>query len=174
MEAKAIEWGLPDELTPALDKINALPYLNKAQKETLVEKMRRANDTAIAQSFVINKEMYNLKNNSDELDKLAKNITKALPSQQNIYQRALAYVNKVTNTADTTYLNYNGIMDTYANLYESYLALNTKLDFTRYIQKARKFNEYNTDILYRSFDNFFAHYDTGVKHNNLSLGLNTK
>lgn len=38
MEAKAIEWGLPDELTPALDKINALPYLNKAQKETLVEK----------------------------------------------------------------------------------------------------------------------------------------
>ncbi len=32
MEAKAIEWGLPDELTPALDKINALPYLNKAQK----------------------------------------------------------------------------------------------------------------------------------------------
>ncbi len=59
--------------------------------------MRRANDTAIAQSFVINKEMYNLKNNSDELDKLAKNITKALPSQQNIYQRALAYVNKRKN-----------------------------------------------------------------------------
>lgn len=38
--------------------------------------MRRANDTAIAQSFVINKEMYNLKNNSDELDKLAKILLK--------------------------------------------------------------------------------------------------
>lgn len=174
MEPVAVDWELKDEISVAVDNINALPYLNQAQKDELVAKMRRANDSAIAQSFVINEEMNNLKNNSEALDLLAKEVTKALPSQRAIYESALNYVKKVTTTTDTTYLDYNGIQSVYDNLYATYLALlNTNLDFSKYVKAAEKFNEYNTDILYRTFDNVFVHYDSGTKHNNLSLGLNT-
>lgn len=174
MERVAVDWELKDEISVAVDNINALPYLNQAQKDELVAKMRRANDSAIAQSFVINEEMNNLKNNSEALDLLAKEVTKALPSQRAIYESALNYVKKVTTTTDTTYLDYNGIQSVYDNLYATYLALlNTNLDFSKYVKAAEKFNEYNTDILYRTFDNVFVHYDSGTKHNNLSLGLNT-
>lgn len=174
MERVAVDWELKDEISVAVDNINALPYLNQAQKDELVAKMRRANDSAIAQAFVINEEMNNLKNNSEALDLLAKEVTKALPSQRAIYESALNYVKKVTTTTDTTYLDYNGIQSVYDNLYATYLALlNTNLDFSKYVKAAEKFNEYNTDILYRTFDNVFVHYDSGTKHNNLSLGLNT-
>lgn len=175
IEAKAEEWNLPNEIETEVANINALTHLNQGQKDELIAKMRRANDDAITQSIAFDKAMDGLKNNSEALDELAKALTKALPSQRAIYESALDYVKKVTTTTDTTYLDYNGIQSVYANLYARYLdLLNTRLDFTDYLKKAEKFNEYNTDILYRSFDNVFVHYDSGTKHNNLSLGLNTQ
>lgn len=175
IEAKALEWNLPDVITEEVENIKALTHLNQGQKDKLIAKMRRANDNAIAQSIAIDKSMDKLKQDSATVDIEADKITNALPSQRKIYENLLDYINKITKTTDKTFLDYNGLAALYSNFYDNYLALRTtKLDFSKYVKTAEKFNEYNTDILYRSFDGLFAHYNSGTKHNNLSLGLNSE
>ena len=174
IEAKALEWNLPDIIKVEIDKINSMSNLNQGQKDELIAKVRKANDYAIAQSIAIDKRMDKIKTDSVATNILANQVTSALPSQRKIYAGILDYINKITKVTDTTYLDYNSLEALYANFYDAYLALSSiKLDFSKYTQLAKKFNNYNTDILYNSFDNIFAHYDSGTKHNNLSLGLNT-
>ncbi|TCP91211.1 sialidase-1 [Cricetibacter osteomyelitidis] len=172
IEAKAKEWNLPDEIATEVAKINALTHLNQGQKDELIAKMRRANDNAIAQSIAIDKAMNKLKIDSAKLAELAKALTKALPSKQKAFGNALHNVNDIARIDNGTYLDYLGIQDLYNGLSGTFLALNTKLDFSKYTQYVEKFNEYNHDIIYRTFDDLFVSYDAGTRHNKLSLGIN--
>ncbi|MDE4027245.1 hypothetical protein NUS53_11465, partial [Glaesserella parasuis] len=97
---------------------------------------------------------------------------KALPSNLKNFQDALASINTISESKNTTNVNYLGVHDLYDSLYTMFLALNNPLDFTKYIEQAKHLNEYNHDILYRSFDDVFAHYSGGSKYNKLSLGGN--
>lgn len=174
IQSKALEWNLPDEIEPEVAKINALSHLNQGQKDKLIEKMRKANDFAISQSIAIDKAMKDLKTNSRAFNEQVKQLTKALPSQLRLFSEALNQVNHLIQSDNLTYLDYNAIVNLEQALKDKLLEVaNTKLDFSQYVKRAEKLNEYNTDILYRSFDNVFAHYDTGTKHNKLSVGVNS-
>lgn len=69
IQAKALEWNLPDEIEPDVEKINALMHLNQGQKDELIAKLRRANDNAIAQSITLDQAMSELKLKSFVLSK---------------------------------------------------------------------------------------------------------
>ncbi|STO53673.1 neuraminidase/exo-alpha-sialidase nanH [Canicola haemoglobinophilus] len=173
IEAKALEWNLPDVMAEEIEKINAMDNLNKAQKDELIAKMRKANDYAIPLSVAIDGAMEDLKEKTNDLKEKAKAVANALPSSSRFFSAGLADVNRITSPDDTTYLDYLGINSLYDDLHSRFLALtNTKLDFDKYAKSAQALNEYNHDILYRSFDNVFAHYDVGSKYNRLSLGAN--
>lgn len=173
IEAKALEWNLPDVMAEEIEKINAMDNLNQAQKDELIAKMRKANDYAIPLSVAIDGAMEDLKEKANDLKEKAKAVSSALPSSIRFFSAGLAGVNRITSPDDTTYIDYLGIQGLYDDLYSRFLALtNTKLDFDKYAKSAQALNEYNHDILYRSFDNVFAHYDVGSKYNRLSLGAN--
>lgn len=172
-QTKAVEWGLPDEIETEVARINGFTHLNKAQKETLIAKMRRANDDAIAQSFTINHAMDTLKTDSVKRQQQATAFRKALPSLRRQFLEHVAKADAVTATDSEMNLNYLGVQALKDQLNAAFLALNTKLDFMPYVKQVKQLSEYNHDILYRSFDKVFAHYDAGSKYNRLSLGLNT-
>ncbi|MWP91309.1 sialidase family protein [Glaesserella parasuis] len=172
IQAKALEWNLPDEIEPDVEKINALMHLNQGQKDELIAKLRRANDNAIAQSNALDQAMSELKLKSFALSQQAVSFEKALPSNLKNFQDALASINTISESKNTTNVNYLGVHDLYDSLYTMFLALKNPLDFTKYIEQAKHLNEYNHDILYRSFDDVFAHYSGGSKYNKLSLGGN--
>ena len=173
IEEKALEWGLPDEIEAEVANINRLSHLNQGQKDQLIAKMRQANDNAIAQSITIDKAMAELKTKSGELNAQAKALHTALPSYLKQFNLTLADLKRITSPNDTTYVDYLGVHRLYDHLHMKFLALNTELDFAKYVKPAQVVNEYNHDILYRSFDHVFAHYDTGSKYNRLSLGVNS-
>lgn len=173
IEGKALEWNLPNVIAEEVEKINAMNNLNQGQKDKLISEMRKANDYAIAQSFAIDQAMGELKTKTADLAAKSKEIHSALPSSLRLFVTALSNVNRIMSPNDTTYVDYLGVHALYDNLYKEYLALNSsKLDFAKYLKSAQVVNEYNHDILYRSFDNVFVHYGIGSKFNRLSLGAN--
>ncbi|NBI13518.1 sialidase [[Haemophilus] felis] len=175
IQAKALEWNLPDEIETEVAKINAFEHLNKGQKAVLTAKMRRANDDSIPQSHTINNAMHELKTNTATLHENAKTLMqgiKVLPSRQRHYALSLDNIHRITSPNDTTFVNYLGVYALYDNLYARYLALNTKLNFEPYVKHLSEYNEYNLDVLYQPFSPVFAQYETGSKYNRLSAGIN--
>ncbi|UEA17590.1 exo-alpha-sialidase [Pasteurella canis] len=178
IEDKAIEWGLTDEIVTEVAQIRALEHLNKGQKDTLSAKMQRANDNAISESVVLNREMKELKDETTELTQRSATMTKALPSKIKQFNQDVKEVKGLTNEANETYLNYLGVQDLMSMLRHSFLALNTQLDFSKYVKYVEKLNSYDTDIIYSSYNNVFVEYDSvsrNSKHSpSLAIGMNTR
>ncbi|HDR1525262.1 TPA: exo-alpha-sialidase [Pasteurella multocida] len=178
IEEKATEWGLTDEIATEVEKINSLEHLNKGQKETLSAKMRRANDNAVAESNVLNREMHELKDEATSLEQKSVAMRKALPSKMKQFKRDLGEIRDLTQLTNETYLNYLGIQGLMAMLNGSFLALNTPLDFSKYIKRGEKLNSYDTDILYSTYNKVFVEYDSMIKNSQhrptIALGLNTR
>ncbi|MFD1805800.1 sialidase family protein [Pasteurella oralis] len=177
IEDKATEWGLTDEIATEVAQIKALEHLNKGQKDTLSAKMQRANDNAVSESVVLNREMKGLKDEATELTKQSAAMTRALPSKIKQFNRDVNEVRSLTSDTSETYLNYLSIQDLMRMLRHSFLALNTKLDFSNYVKHVEKLNSYDTDILYSSYNNVFVEYDSvnkNSKHSpSLAIGVNT-
>ena len=178
IEAKATEWGLQDERAAEIEKINALPHLNKGQKTVLSEKMQHSNDNAIAQSNVLNREMLKLKDKSADLN--TKSLTKpiALPSKMRLFNTALSETRSLTATDNTTFLDYTALQALMNNLDHSYLALDEKLDFSKYVNRVKQVRAYDTDINHSSYDTVFVEYDSVFKNDKqrpaFSLGANAE
>lgn len=103
---------------------------------------------------------------------------KALPSKMKQFKRDLGEVRDLTQLTNETYLNYLGIQGLMAMLNGSFLALNTPLDFSKYIKQGEKLNSYDTDILYSTYNKVFVEYDSVIKNSQhrptIALGLNTR
>lgn len=177
IEQKATEWGLEDEIALEVEKINALPHLNKGQKDELITKMRSANDNAMAISFVLNNEMEKLKTDSAESDRQAMTIKTALPSKIRAFKAKLEDINALTNVDSGEYASYLDLQALAAMRDDAFQALlNTQLDFSKYTKYAGKLNYYNTEILYHTYKDVFVEYDSMFKNSKYNpaivLGLN--
>lgn len=177
IENKALEWGLPDEISDEIERIQALEYLNKGQKDELIAKMRKANDYAVSQSFVLNQEMKELKVVIENLSLQSKAKTTAMPSKIRAFNEYLDEVSNLTGNESPQFIDYFGIANLENMLNSYFLALDTKLDFSNYVNQAKKLNSYNNDILYSSYDKIFIEYDSMLKNKkynpSVALGLNT-
>ncbi|KAE9538973.1 exo-alpha-sialidase [Ursidibacter maritimus] len=109
IQAKALEWELPNEMDADVAKINALPHLNQGQKNQLIEKMQNANDYAIIQAIALNKAMHNLKNNTNKLNDEAQQLKDQELIEQQLFLSSVKQIHQVTQPTNSTYLGYNEI-----------------------------------------------------------------
>lgn len=139
--------------------------------------MRKANDYAVSQSFVLNQEMKELKVVIENLSLQSKAKTTAMPSKIRAFNEYLDEVSNLTGNESPQFIDYFGIANLENMLNSYFLALDTKLDFSNYVNQAKKLNSYNNDILYSSYDKIFIEYDSMLKNKkynpSVTLGLNT-
>ena len=164
IENKTIEWGLEDERAKDIDSINRLENLPKEQKDRLIKNLMLGNDNRyIVESIALNREIGELIEDIETLVRnKEENFSKALPSKLREFKEE-----KELTEEQLKYSSVKGIRQLKNNMNNSYKALNTEINFNKYIDKLNLLNFFEKDI----YDNFNKNIYTNYIYENIS-GIN--
>ncbi|WP_067140543.1 sialidase family protein [Oceanivirga salmonicida] len=147
IEKKSIEWGLENHREKEEKEIKELEKLNNKQKEILVEKLKKADDTAIIIALALDKEMKKLdeKLKNSEIEK--NNKKSPLVSNLKKYEKVKEVITDTLNKEKGTYVNHKNIEEIRAELDKALEALNQKIDLEKYVKLSEEYLLHDNDII---------------------------
>lgn len=173
IEAKSLEWQLPDEMKTEVATLRSLPNLNQGQKDTLVSKLETANENAIAISKVLDGVMGQLVADKAKASEQTKKHPTAAPSKQRKLGETLAYVDKVTNPNDTTMLDYQAAVALQGTVQAQIAQLGTKISLAPYVGALALSQPYDFDLAAADTVSVKVTTDSKLQQRQVDLNLGT-